>query len=342
MPEHPTVTWGRVTRSQATLVILLLASVGCARPRETSDVRDSRDARDTRVVDADRRAASVPVYTRAETASVFAPDIISTGDVFASSFTRDGRTVFFTKGTNDRSQLQIMRSTWRDDRWQTPERAPFSTGSRQMDPHVAPDGKHVYFTAPRRRDALATDPDGDLDTWVARLDTTDTQAERVTSLANSSDNEIYPSVTLNRTLFFGVRTRAGGATAPSEIRYLTPQIRTTPVVVTLGTEIANPSNPYITPDGRVLIVSATSKAGRGRADLFVVTRGGDGRWSTPRNLGVEVNTADVEFCPQLSPDSRYLFFSRVHFDGDRMTGNDIYVVPVSSVPVLRDALLQRP
>jgi Tol biopolymer transport system component len=283
-----------------------------------------------------------PVYTRGDTVAMFAPGVISTGDVFASSFTPDGRTVYFTKAASDRSTMQIMQSRWSNGAWSAPTRAPFSTGTRQMDPHVAMNGKLLYFTAPRRRDAASTDPDGDWDTWVVRLREGDqSAAERLTSLANSSENETYPSVTIDSTIFFGVRQRFPGAgstvTAPGTIAYIYKKVRTTPVPVRLA-DISNASDPYITTDGRVLIVSATGRDGRGRANLFVTIRGGDGRWSAPRDLGREVNSDEVEFSPSLSPDRQYLFFSRLRYDGERPLGNDIYVVPVASLPVLREAL----
>ena len=295
-----------------------------------------------------------PVFTTSDTVALFAPGVISTGDVFASSFTPDGRTVYFTKATSDRSSMHIMQSRWSNGAWTSPVRAPFSTGARQMDPHVAPDGKAIYFTAPRQRDATGNDPGGDWDTWAVRLEGGDLRpAARLSSLANSAKNETYPSITIDSTVFFGMRDRPigieSGQTAPGVIAYSHKRIRTTPVVVPL-TELGNPSNPYITPNGRVLIVSATAKDSRGRADLYVVThsgdgfvsmRGGDGRWSAPRNLGMEVNSGDTEYCPSLSPDGKYLFFSRIRHDGDRVLGNDIYVVPVESVPVLRDALRRR-
>ncbi|HYW31597.1 MAG TPA: hypothetical protein VE869_08830 [Gemmatimonas sp.] len=282
-----------------------------------------------------------PVFSTSDTTAMFAPGVISTGDVFASSFTPDGRTVFFTKATSDRTRMHIQQSTWTGSSWSTPSRASFSTGDREMDPHVSPDGKTVYFTAPRRRAAIATDADGDWDTWSAKLDGSE-PAARITSLANSADNEMYPSITNDEALFFGVRSRAN-PDVPGEIRYLHRKIRTTPVVVPMGPEVVNPGNPYITYDGRVLIVSASGPESRGRSDLFVLVRRGDGRWSAPRNLGREVNTTDVEFCPGLSPDGRYLFFSRVRYDeNNRAAGNDIFVTPVSSVPVLRDALGQKP
>jgi Tol biopolymer transport system component len=237
--------------------------------------------------------------------------------------------------------MQIMLSRWGNGAWSAPRRAPFSTGERQMDPHVSPNGKLVYFTAPRRRQTSINEPDGDWDTWSASLVKGDpSESTRLSSLANSPEHEMYPSITIDSTVFFGVGSRTGGAGARREIAYINKKVRTTPVKVPLE-GITNPSNPYLTPDGHALIVSALGKDERTRGDLYVVTRGNDGRWAAPRNLGREVNSDAVEFCPQLSPDGKYLFFSRIRYDGERIAGNDIYVVPVSSVPVLREALQSR-
>lgn len=307
------------------LPLLLLAA--CARPSRSAVEREP-----------------LPVFTVGDTVQQFAPGIVSTGNVFASSFTPDGRTVFFTQATADRSRMQIMVSRWLGGRWQAPVRASFSTGERQMDPHVSPDGSTLYFTAPRRRDAALAEPDGDWDTWQVRLDQPGAVAERASgraALANSAEHETYPSITYRGELFFGVRKKDAAPGTPGEIQYLGPRIRTTPMKVVLDKSVSSPSNPYITPDGRVLIVSATGSDSRKRSDLYVITRREDGRWMDAQNLGAEVNTNDVEFCPQLSRDGQYLFFSRVHYEGDRATGNDIYVVATRFIRPLRDALQGR-
>ncbi len=309
------------------LVLLALLPAACARPSSRSVDREPP-----------------PVFTIGDTVQRFAPGIVSTGNVFASSFTPDGRTVYFTQATADRSRMQIMVSRWRGSRWQPPVRAPFSTGERQMDPHVSPDGSTLYFTAPRRRDAAPLEPDGDWDTWQVRLDRPDAVAERLSgraALGNSAQHEMYPSITYRGELFFGVRRKDAAPGTPGEIQYIGPKIRTTPVKVGIDTAISNPSNPYITPDGRLLIVSATGRDSRKRADLYVIRRREDGRWMDPQSLGAEVNTNDVEFCPQLSRDGQFLFFSRVHYDGDRVTGNDVYVVATRFIRPLRDALQER-
>ena len=105
---------------------------------------------------------------------------------------------------------------------------------------------------------------------------------------------------------------------------------------------AGASNPYVTPDERVLVFSSDRAGGSGHGDLWLSVRAADGTWGEPRNLGPLVNGAETEFCPQLSPDGRWFLFSRSHLaaDGTR-TGSDVYVVRVDAVPVLREALSRR-
>ncbi|MEO7521237.1 MAG: hypothetical protein ABIW79_05420, partial [Gemmatimonas sp.] len=266
------------------MFVLASAALACARSREVIP-------------------AEPPVqYTQSDTASLFAPGVISTGDVFSSSFMPDGRTVYFTKALRDGSSMQIMMSGWTSGSWSAPRRAPFSTGEWQKDAHVAPNGRLVYFSAPRRRASGVSDPDGDWDIWTASLEKGDpSEAIRLSTLANSPEHETSPSVTVDVTVFFSVTARVGGAMAQREVAYMSRKLRTTPVRISLA-GLTNPGDPYVNPFGRVLIVSATGKDEHTRADLYVVTRGGDGRWGAPRNLGRAVNTDAMEFSPSLSPD----------------------------------------
>ena len=59
---------------------------------------------------------------------------------------------------------------------------------------------------------------------------------------------------------------------------------------------------FVAPDGSYLLFDAGG-------DIRVAFAAEEG-WSTPRALGPEVNTEHAETCPSVSPDGRYLFFSR--------------------------------
>lgn len=285
-----------------------------------------------------------PEHARGDTAELFAPGVVSTGDVFASALTHDGRTVFFTRATQDRSRLTLMRARLVDGRWTPPEAVPLGDVTRAMDPHVTPDGRALYFTAPRRADARGFDePGGDWDTWVAELraDGSTGAFRNIGGPANTDRMEMYASVTRNGTLYYGTAAPVGRTDTTyrgvwrAELRDGGTARRLEAPVNAHG---GDAGNPYVTPDERVLLFNSGRPGGAGRSDLWMSVRGDDGRWGEPVNLGAAVNGPEVEFCPQLSPDGRFLFFSRIHFRGEERVGNDVYVIRVSSVPALAAAL----
>jgi hypothetical protein len=55
------------------------------------------------------------------------------------------------------------------------------------------------------------------------------------------------------------------------------------------------------------------------------------------NLGPSINTADVDFCPMVTPGGKYLFFSRRYGEGgwDTATDADVFWVDIEVVKRLR-------
>lgn len=70
----------------------------------------------------------------------------------------------------------------------------------------------------------------------------------------------------------------------------------------------NMHHPFITADGSKLFFSSNCVDGYGGNDLYVCEKGADGKWSSPRNLGPEINTKHLEFSPFLHPDNKTLYF----------------------------------
>ncbi len=65
---------------------------------------------------------------------------------------------------------------------------------------------------------------------------------------------------------------------------------------------------------------------RGGYDIWMTRDLGDGRWSVPENLGPDVNTANREMSPALSPDGKLLYFAaRDRADSTHQGADDIYV-----------------
>ncbi|MFL5615694.1 MAG: hypothetical protein ACJ796_18655 [Gemmatimonadaceae bacterium] len=134
-------------------------------------------------------------------ATIFAPGVVSTGDVFASTFSPDGRTVVFTKFSPPR--MTLMTSTLRDGVWSIPVALPFSGRYRDLDPSFTPDGNRLYFSSWRPIDEATLDTMNASDTWYVdrRRDGWDAPI-RLAEPANSGEIDMYPSVTRSGTLYF--------------------------------------------------------------------------------------------------------------------------------------------
>lgn len=90
--------------------------------------------------------------------------------------------------------------------------------------------------------------------------------------------------------------------------------------------------PWISPDESCLIWSSHREGDFGNGDLYVSFRDSRGGWMKAINLGSKINTDGQERFPSISPDGKYLFFTR---DMDNETHNDFYWVDAKAIEELR-------
>jgi hypothetical protein len=261
-----------------------------------------------------------------EPAQIFAVGIVSTGDVFASTFTPDGRTVAFTKFSPPHP-MTLMTSSFRDGHWTTPETLPFSGTYRDLDPAFSPDGTRLYFSSARPTGPSLADTTNGVDTWY--VDRTRDGWSAPLHLAppvNGPEVDMYPSVTSRGTLYFdSFRSRPRRrlvyrAEANPDGTLAVPQLL--PAIVNAD---SGASNLFVDPDERYVVFSAIRPEGAGSGDLYVSFRRG-GEWTPPRNIGPLVNTSATEFCPFVSRDGKYLYFTRITLAGPQSVVRNIYRV----------------
>lgn len=80
----------------------------------------------------------------------------------------------------------------------------------------------------------------------------------------------------------------------------------------LGPEVNSPawdSQPSLSADGRVLYFTSDRKGGYGNGDIFVTVQHSPGVWTTPKNLGPNINTPYQERSPYIHVNGRTLFFA---------------------------------
>ncbi|SFH49725.1 OmpA family protein [Pedobacter insulae] len=82
------------------------------------------------------------------------------------------------------------------------------------------------------------------------------------------------------------------------------------------------SQPAISPDGNTLFFLSNRPGGIGGYDIWKSTLDEDSKWTTPTNLGPEINTPFDESTPFIHPDGKTLYFSSDGWPG--MGNKDIF------------------
>ncbi len=240
---------------------------------------------------------------------VFGEGLISTGDMeLNAAFTPDGKTLYFTKRTPAPQLWFILASRFQAGKWSVPEMAEFSGQYSDFDPFVTPDGQHLFFCSIRPVDGQRKT---DFDIWVVDKTATGWSAPRqLEAPINTQAQEYYPSVAANGTLYFSSNREGGKGRGDiyrarwAEGKYSAPE--------NLGEQINTQffeGDPYIAPDESYLIfVSYGRPDGAGDGDLYISFQRA-GAWTKAVNLGAPFNSSALDFCPIVSPDGKYFFFT---------------------------------
>lgn len=186
--------------------------------------------------------------------------------------------------------------------------APFSGKYSDIDPFITTNGEKIFFVSNRPTDGSGT-PKNDYDIWYANnINDQWDEPIRLDSNINSSANEYYVSLSIKENLYFS-STRNGGI-GSWDVYYSnlkTKQLNLLPEPV--NTEYRE-WDPFIAPDESYIIFTSDRPNGFGGGDLYISFKSEEGYWENPINLGNEINTTGYEFCPFVSPDGKFLFYSR--------------------------------
>lgn len=257
-----------------------------------------------------------------EKPEIFAAELLSAryGFVARIAFSPDGTECFFTVTDATFSRPRIFGTQRHGDIWSEPIVAPFTLGHvSSNEPFFSPDGTKLYFSS----DESGKSATNRRDIWVVeRTPQGWGNLRRLPPPLNSEYTELFFSQAVDGTIYF-ISNRPGGLGGFD--LYRTRQEPGQPMrIENLGAPLNSPDDewdPCIAPDGSFLVFASTRPGGRGGSDLYVSFNDGHGGLTAPLNLGGDLNSPADEYAPSLSPDGRFLFFTR--HDGKR---GDIYWV----------------
>lgn len=242
------------------------------------------------------------------TPEVFAPDLISRPNRYEYSiaFSPDLTECVFGVTNSLWSSFDLrFLSMAADSTWIGPVTAPFLGTGDGLNPAYSYGGERVFFASTRPSyppsNLWTSERDG-LGGWTAPV--------MVPAPVSTTADEWAPSFDSADVMYF-VSYRVGGL-GDGDIYRSVPVGGVYTTVENAGVPLNTPSldsTPFISPDGGYILFESDRTGGFGQGDLYISYRAGDG-WSTPLNLGPEINTDQIEDEAYVSPDGQYLFFNR--------------------------------
>ncbi len=202
-----------------------------------------------------------------------------------------------------------------------------NSAAKELNPIIAPDGKTLFFTRWNHPDNMG-EPKADYpeapemkpqDIWFAQnLNGVWQPAQNIGAPLNNKDHNALCSISAdsrtalllnqympNGEMQFGISSSHKGQTGWSFPK---------PVIIENLNLIPNKKGFFTTeyslsPDKRTLLMAIQRSDSRGSRDLYISFLQKNGQWSTPRNLGPDINTAEEEGSPFLAADGKTIYFS---------------------------------
>jgi len=248
---------------------------------------------------------------------VFAPGTVSLKDhyEYGSVFSNDSREFYYAVIINGKPQIRCIR--FENNAWTAPKTVISSDKYEYNDPFLSPDGQRLFFISDRAADG--TGPKKDFDIWYIERKNDGWSDAPVNAGPgiNTAKNEYYMSFTNDGTMYFSSN---GGTDAANDknydvrfSKYSGGQFQPSQKLSTAVNTEHYEADVFVSPDEQYLIFCTERPGGLGKGDLYISFKSKTGEWQPAKNMGPAVNSEGYEFCPFVSSDGKYLFFSR---DGD--------------------------
>jgi Tol biopolymer transport system component len=228
----------------------------------------------------------------------------------ALRFSPGGRMLIFSRYP-DGTSYYMVRTT---NGWSNPVKTSFT-------------GKEVAFDTASKR-LFYYDRGGDL-FWVQYGAAGFSAPTKLNGKINTPETEYYPSITARGNLFFS----RNGKWDQGRIMMAKPEGNDFAEPVDLGDLVntGGASHGFVAPDESYLLFNSPRAGSYTKNDVWISFRRQNGGWSDPVNLGEKINRdAMAVLCPTVSPDGKYLFFTRLQEGG----AGYIYWISTAAIPEL--------
>lgn len=241
-----------------------------------------------------------------DTAIVFAPGIISISgsSEYICSVHPSMKLIVWTSGkdsekTIDQKNKKLFYTKREADKWSEPEQLLFSDIYSEEEGIFSLDGTRLFYSSNRPNQ-------DDTDLWYVEISEEGWKQPQKLEIPSIPDGrQIYATSTNDGTLYFSSRKTTGDdrqyriyCSKKINEKYSKPEF------------IMDGAHTYIHPEGKYFLTEYYDTKGDGIVDIGICFKRKDNSFSKPINLGNKINTKFIETCATLSPDLKYIFFSR--------------------------------
>ncbi|WP_422083771.1 ankyrin repeat domain-containing protein [Ulvibacterium sp.] len=240
---------------------------------------------------------------------LFAPNFISTEESeFGSIFNAQGTEFYFGVDVNGKSEIRYSKMT--KDQWSKPETIFSHTQYGYNDPFLSNDENRLYFISKRALDGVGEPKDVDI--WYAEKEKQGwSEPINAGTNINTKGNEYYISFTKDGSMYFS--SNGHNPIKTDYDIYYSRNVNGTyqkPVVLNDKINTADyEADVFVSPDESYIIFCSTRNNGFGRGDLYISFKDEDGTWTKAVNMGKAINTKNYEYCPFVTKDGKYLFYT---------------------------------
>ncbi len=258
------------------------------------------------------------------TPKLFAPQILKEeGRVeFGSTFSKDGTEFFYSVQSEGYADILYMK--YDGEKWSDPKVIFESPDYGLNDPMLTPDQQKLFFIS--QMPNKENDDTQDHDIYYAnRLKNGWSEPINIgTPISMPDISEYYIAFTAEGHMYFSserdARYQRDFNIYRSEFKdgkYQEPEML--PSDINTGNYEADV---FVAPDESYIIFASSRRSGYGQIDLFISQKDENGNWGKSRNLGEIINTPGPEYCPFVSEDGQYLFYT---------SNQDLYWVSMDGV-----------
>lgn len=224
-----------------------------------------------------------------------------------------GDEIYFTVQGYQGEFSTIVQSKFIDGKWTPLTIASFSGKHDDLEPFLSPDELRLYFVSNRAlENVVDTIPDYDI--WFVERKTLSgawSAPINMGSSINTLQDEFYPCVTLSGNIYF---TSVGAGSKGKDDIFLSewdngkfnpPQSLDT-TINSAGYEF----NAYVSPDESFIIFTGYNRpGGQGSGDLYISKKLQHGNWEQAKNMGPEINSKQMDYCPYVNFKNQELYFT---------------------------------